>query len=239
MFALDWSETIVGSLQNVWFGVVDFLPRLIIAVIVFVVGWMIGTIVERAVDHVINSVKLDVLLEKVGVMQMVKRAGYKFSSGKFFGALVRWFFVIVALIASLEIVGLSEVNKLLSDVALVYIPDVIVASLVLLIGSVVADVVDRLVKGAALAAEIKAAVTLGRVARVAVIVISVLIGLSQLGVAASLINTIFIGFVAMIALAGGLAFGLGGKEVAGKMLDRLYAALKTRPDISDKKSSKK
>ena len=206
------------ALENLWIGVIEFLPQLLIAIIIFIVGWLVGLALERGVRHLIDALKVDTLLRNAGFESLLAKGGFQLHSGAFIGVLVKWFIILVFLIAAFEVVGLSDVNIFLREV-LAYLPNVIVAALVLLAGSIVANIVGRLVEGSIKAAEVPTAKLLGSVARWAILVFAIIVALSQLGIAAQFLQTLFTGFIAMLALAGGLAFGLGGRDHASRVLD--------------------
>jgi small-conductance mechanosensitive channel len=218
MMVQTWGDVLLGSLQGLWMGVVAFLPKLILAVAVFIIGWLIAELIKKGFAHLIDAIKLDKLLESTGLDELVRKAGYKLNSGLFIGELIKWFFIIVFLVAALDIIGLSQVTLFLQQVALVFLPNVIVAALVLLVVSVLADFVDKALAGSARAAHVASAPLLGKVAKWSIWIFGILIALAQLGIAAQLVQILFTGFVAMLALAGGLAFGLGGKEAASDVV---------------------
>jgi hypothetical protein len=221
MLVQTWGEVLLNSLQNIWYGIADFLPALLLALVVFLVGWLVAELIKKGVVHLINAEKLDTLLEHTGLDNLVRKAGYKLHSGIFIGELVKWFIIVVFLVASLDIVGLTQVNFFLQEVVLVFIPNVIVAALVLLIASVLADIVDKLVTGSAKAAHISSADFLGHAARWAIWIFGIIIALAQLNIAPQFLQILFTGVIAALALAGGLAFGLGGREAAADVLKRI------------------
>lgn len=223
-----WGASFGQSFQTIGSGVATFIPQLIVAIIIFVAGWVLGVVLGRAVDQIIKSIKVDKVLQGAGVEDVLSRAGFQLNSGAFLGGLVRWFIIIVFLVAALDVLGLKQVNVFLSQVVLGYLPQVIVAVLILLIGAVLADSMQKVVVGGAKAAEIKAANFLGGVTRWAIWVFTILIALSQLGVASQFMFTLFTGFVAMLALAGGLAFGLGGRDAAAQYLEKLKRDIASR-----------
>jgi len=225
MMTQTWSEVLLMSLQNLWIGVVAFLPRLVLAIVIFLIGWLIASLIEKAIRQLLDAARVDAVLRKTGVDETLAKAGMRLNSGAFIGGLVKWFFVIVFLVASLDVIGLSQVNLFLREVVLNYLPNVIVAALILLVGSVLAEAIGRLVSGSARMADVRASGFLGTVARWAIWIFTILIALSQLGIATQLIQIIFIGVVAMFALAGGLAFGLGGKDAAARVIERMKHAV--------------
>jgi small-conductance mechanosensitive channel len=226
MVFTTWADVLNNSFQNLFYGLVAFIPNLVIAIIIFVVGWLVGVGLGRVVKQVIDSLRIDQALKAAGVERVLNRAGFNLSSGKFLGWLVEWFFIVVFLVASLNVLGLPQVNDFLTTVVLGYLPQVIAAVLILLVAAVVAQTAESLVAGSAKAAQLNAAGFLGKVARYAIWVFAILAALSQLEVAAAFVQTLFTGVVIAVSLAVGLAFGLGGQNSAGRYLDRLQSEIK-------------
>lgn len=209
------------SFQNLWVGVVNFVPNLVVAIVILILGWLIGALLGRAVQQIFKSIKLDEALRRAGFENFLRRGGIRLDSGAFIGALVKWFVIVAFLIASFDVLGLNQVNVFLQDVVLGYIPRVIVAALVLLVGGVVGDVVSRVVVTAARTANVHSAHFAGAVAKWAVWIFAILVALSQLGIATAFSQTLFTGVVIAVSLALGLSFGLGGQQAAAGFIDRL------------------
>jgi len=218
MFITTWSNALGASFQNLWIGIINYLPNILVAIIIFVLGWVVGTIVGRGIQQLFKSARVDEVLKKTGADEMMHRGGMNLNSGAFVGGLVKWFIILVFLIASFDVLGLSQVNNFLSEVVLGYLPNVIVAVLVLLVAGVLADAVQRAVTASARAAEIRSAGLLGAIARWAIWIFAFLIALSQLGIAAPFLQTLFTGFIIALSLGVGLAFGLGGQEAAADFI---------------------
>lgn len=213
-------EIIFSSLQILWSNFVNFLPILLAALIVFIIGWLIAIALGRLVDRIIKTLKLDILLDKVGFKKALRRANIKLNSGRFLGELTKWFFIIVFLMAATDILGLFQITEFLKGI-LYYIPDIIVAIIVLLVSVVVANFLQKLVKVSIETAKLHSAGFLSGITKWAILIFGFVIALNQLGIAITLINTFVIGLVGMLALAGGLAFGLGGREHAARFLEKL------------------
>ena len=228
MVVQTWGQVLAESFQDLWVGVISFVPSFIVAILIFVIGWIVASIVGRLLAQVIGMLKLDTALKSAGLDAVLRRAGMELNSGEFIGQLVRWFVIVVFLIASLQIVGLTQVNEFLRDVVLGYLPNVIVAALILLVAGVVADVVQRVVTSAAKAAQVQSAGFLGSIARWAILILALITALAHLGIAPAFMQILFTGLVAMLALAGGLAFGLGGKEAASRFLENLRSEISNR-----------
>jgi len=212
-------DSILGSLTNVWWSIIQFLPVFLGALIVFIVGWAVAVSLGRLVEHVIKALRVDGVLEQLEFHKVLDRAGVKLNSGAFLGGLVRWFLIIVFLLASLDILHLTQVSEFLREV-LAFLPQVIVAALILLIAAMVAETVERTAKASIEAAGMKSGVVTV-VIRWAIWTFAVIAALYQLNVAILLLQTLLTGLVAMLAIAGGLAFGLGGKEVAAEILGKV------------------
>lgn len=220
-----WADVLTRSFQELWAGVIAFIPNVIVALIIFVLGWLIGAALGRVVAQIIRSVKVDSALKSTGFNEAVERAGFKLDSGAFLGALVKWFFIIVFLVAALDVLGLDQVNLFLQTVVLGYLPQVIVAVLILLVAAVVAEFVAKTVVGAAKAAHVRSAAFAGSVAKWAIWIFAILAALDQLQVASAFVQTLFTGVIVAISLAFGLAFGLGGQEAAARTIEKMKSEI--------------
>jgi len=228
MLVQTWGDVLTTSFQDVWLGVARFLPNLVVAIVIVILGWLIGAVIGKAVWQIFRSIRVDEALRKTGAEDLMRRGGMNLDSGAFVGGLVKWFIIVVFIVAAFEVLGLQQVNAFLSQVVLGYLPQVIVAVLVLLVAGVVGDVVQRIVNASARAAEIRSAHMLGALSRWAIWVFGFLVALSQLGIGVQIIQTLFMGVVVALSLAFGLAFGLGGQEAAANWID------KTRGEMSGK-----
>jgi len=220
MVIQTWTDVLTTSLQTLWVGFIDFLPSLLGAIVIFIIGWIIAVLLGKLATQIIRALRIDQILEKMGFKKSLEKANLKLDSGGFIGELVRWFFIIVFLMAATDILGLPEVTIFLRRV-LLYIPQIIVAVLILLIAVLVANFLQRLVKASVDAAGLKSANFLGAVTKWAILIFALLAALLQLGIVPALIETLFTGFIAALALAIGLSCGLGGKEIASEFLGKL------------------
>lgn len=216
-----WSDTLIMSFQNLWGGVIEFAPKLIIAIIIFAIGLLVASILGKFVNKIISSLKVDKAFQSVGVDEMLHKGGFTLNSGHFIGGLVKWFLVIVFLVASIDILGLSEVNNFLNNVVLNYLPNVIVAALILIVAAFIAHAMQKIVVGSAKAAGAPSTHFLGGLTKWSIWAFAILAALYQLGIAGAFAQTLFTGFVAMVAIAGGLAFGLGGRDAAARYVEKL------------------
>ena len=226
MVFTTWADVLSQSFQNLFYGSVAFIPNLVIAIVIFIVGWLIGVGLGRVVAQIVNALRVDQALRSTGLEGLLSRAGYELSAGKFLGFLVEWFFIIVFLVAALDVLHLTTVNLFISDVVLGYLPQVIVAVLILLVAAVVAEAAERVVSGSAKAASLHAANFLGTVARYAIWIFAILAALAQLNVATAFVQTLFMGVVIAVSLAVGLAFGLGGQASAARYIEHLQSEIR-------------
>lgn len=226
MVAQNWTEIVVFSLQRLWDGAAGVVPSLIGALVIIIIGlivaYVLGTLV---VQKILEALKLDALLEKLGLTPYFERGGLRLSGSRFFGRLVYWFVTIAFLLAASDVLGLFAFSSFLKDV-LFYIPNVVIAVLIMLATVVVANFVRKLASASVMSAKLHSAHFLGSISWWAVLIFGILAALGQLipqfrDVAPSIIGIVVSGFVAMLALAGGLAFGLGGKDYATALLNKL------------------
>lgn len=220
-FVETLGSVLSNSLSNVAAQSVQLLPAIILAVVVFVAGWFIASVVGQAVSQVVKVLKVDNALKSFGAEDMVTRAGFELDSGAFVGALFKLFVIVVFLVASLDILGLGQVNALLRELVVGFLPNVLTVVILLLVSAVVADIVKRIVIGSAKASGVPSAALLGKLASWLIWIVAVLMSLSQLNIGVAVLNTLFLGVVSGLALAFGLAFGLGGRDVAAYYLEKL------------------
>ncbi len=227
MTIATWSDILSLSFKNLWLGVIGFVPNLIVAIVIVLLGWGIGVLFGRVVSQIIKAIKVDEALRKAGVEGFLNRGGLNLNSGAFLGGLVRWFVILVFLVGAFEVLHLSQVTLFLKDI-LNYLPQVIVAVLILIAAGLVADVMKRIVLSSAMTAEISSAGFLATVTTWVIWVFAVLVALSQLGIAAGFIQTIFTGLVVALSLGLGLAFGLGGQDAANRVVEKMSKEMSSK-----------
>ncbi len=223
----DWSNITLQALQNMWQGTLLFLPKLVVGIIVFGIGWIIASALGKIIARILKQIKFDAIFQKSGWKSALESAEIKVNPSEFFGAIVKWIFVIVFLQIFVEILGLNAFAVFLTSV-LAWLPNVIVAAAIFVVSIIVADILEKIIKASVRKLEIKYSNLLGAIVRAAIYTFAVLAILLQLGVAQAIISTLITGFVATFALAFGLAFGLGGKDAAAEAIRGL------RDKLSDK-----
>ena len=213
-----WNDVFTSSLKEVWGGVAHFAPNVIMAIIIFAIGWVLAALIAKLVESLLKALKVDAALKSAGLEEVVKRAGHNLNAGLFVGTLVKWFVIVVFLMVSFNILGLAQVNDFLRQVA-DFLPKVIYVVFVLMVAVVVASALQKIVVASARAANVKSAELIGRVAKWSVWAFAIIVALDNLimpGFAQGILTPLVFG----IALAFGLSFGLGGKETAQKIIEK-------------------
>ncbi len=228
MIVQNWTDVIVGSLQNLWLGFANFVPNLVAALIVLIVGLVVAAGLAALVERIFEGLRLDQFLEKLGLKPFFERAGLRMRASFFLGRLVYWFVVISFLLAVTQSLGLYTFSLFLTSVVTYLWQSVIAAVLIMLAALVLANFLRRIVVASVLSAKLRSAQFLGSLTWWSVVVFGLLAALQQLNIAATIIQTLVTGFIAMLALAGGLAFGLGGKDYANHLIGRLRDHTETR-----------
>ena len=218
---LTWGDVFNASLQNLWWGFIQFAPKLILAIILFIIGWILGSLIAKAFEQVFSALKIDSFFRSIRVDNFFRKAGMNLNSGYFVGQLVKWFVIIIFLLPSLNLIGLDDVALFLKDDVLGFLPRVVIAAFVLIIATIVADFLSKTIKAGTQAMNLKSANMLGTLVKYVVWVFAFIIALGQLGIAEGYMNTLFAGIIGMFAVAGALAFGLGGKEAAGRLIEKI------------------
>lgn len=213
-------DVITTSFQGVWLDFFSAIPWILAAIVVFALGWAIAIAIGKIVAGVVVSLKLDEGLGKLGLREGLERAGLRLDSAAFLGGLFRWVFVVVFLLAAANILQLEGVTLFLKEV-LLYIPNLIIAAIMVIATLLLAGFFEKLVHASVEAARLKSGAVLGSLAKWATLLFGFLAAVQQLGVAKDIINIFVTGFVAMVALAGGIAFGVAGKDFASDALKRL------------------
>jgi len=225
MIIQTWAETTTVALQNLWQGFLSFIPNLIGAIIVFIIGWLISLGIGKLIAEILTRIKFNQLFERAGWQQALEKAELKVNAAEFVGAIVKWVLVIVFLLAAVEILGLVQFAGLVKNV-LAYLPNVIVAALIFVVTVIVVDIVEKVVRAAVEGVKVGYGHFVSAIIKWSIWIFAVLAILHQLGIARSFMETLFTGFVAMLVIALGISFGLGGKEVAAEILRDLRNKLK-------------
>jgi small-conductance mechanosensitive channel len=217
---------LTDAFSSLLVGVVEFIPKIIVAIIVVILGWVLGAALSKIINQIFRTLRIDSALEAAGAKQLVHKAGFNLNSGLFVGELVKYFVVIVSFMATFSILGLNDVNMFLQGIVLGYLPQVIIAVLILVVAIVLSEVMRKVVVAAAKAAGIHKAGLLGSMTKWSIWIFAILAALFQLNIAATFIQTLFTGVVVAFSVALGLAFGLGAKDTAREIVEDIRAEIK-------------
>lgn len=217
----DWTMMLQESFASIGQGIIEFLPRLLVAIVLVIIGYIIAVALGRVIAQIIRSIKVDSALRSTGLDELLHRGGFKLDTGRFIGEIVKWFVIFVFLIPAFQVMGLTTINVFIQRIVIDVIPQVISAVIILVVAALVAQFLQRVVVGAAKAARIKSAGFVGSVTKWSIWVLGILAALVQLGIATVFIQTAYTGVIIALAIAVGLAFGLGGQEVARDILHKV------------------
>ncbi len=214
-------ETLVLSLNRGFLAAATFIPNLVAGIVLLLIGFIVASFVKRLVIQVFRALNVESVLNKYGVPEGKK----EFSWTNILAEIVRWFVIILFLIPTADVWGLPQIVTVLNTF-LLYLPNVFVAAIIMLVGFVFARLAHDIILGSMKGIFEDVSQTVATIARWAIVIFVILAVLNQLGVAQDLIRILFTGFVAMIALAGGIAFGLGGQDTARTLLESFRRKLK-------------
>lgn len=221
-----YQAVVVSALGDLYAKTLSYLPNLVAAIIVVIIGWLLAMFLGKLVFKVLEAIKIDQLANQLGLKNLSEKVDKKLSLAALGEWLVKWFFFLGSFIAAADILGLQEVSTFLYQDVLNYAGHVIVAMAILLLGILAANFFAALVSGTVKASGLHKGDVLGSITRWAILVFASIAALSQLQIATAFLQDLFRAVVAMLAIAGGLAFGLGGKEHASKVLDSIQDSLK-------------
>ena len=222
---VDWTFATVEALGNLWQGLIQFVPSLIGALVVFIIGWFVAVGLGRLVSEVLQRIKFNQLFETSNWKKAMDKAELKISPAEFIGSIVKWVLIIVVLQVAVGILGLMGFEGVLSRVV-GYLPNVVVAAFIFVVSVIIADIVAKVVVVATEGANFVYSHLGGEIVRWSIWIFAILIILHQLGVAPPLIESLFTGVVAFLVISFGLAFGLGGKDTAAEFLEDVRKKIK-------------
>lgn len=221
---VDWYTVTIQALQTLWQNFLIFFPKILGAIIVFLIGWFIALGVGKLITEILKRLHFNKLFEKGSWKSAFEKADIKVDAAGFIGAIVKWILVIIFLLAAVEILGLEEFARFLSSV-LGYLPNVIVAVLIFIVAVIISDLLEKIVRATVEGIKVGYGGVVGAIVKWSIWIFAILAILLQLQIASQLILTLFTGFVALLVIAGGLSFGLGGKDLAAEILENLKKRL--------------
>ena len=218
MVVTSWGDSLRASVTNALSMLLGGIPKIIGFAVILIIGWLIASAIAKAVTVILRSVKFNDLAERAGLTGFVHDMGIRTDASSFIAEVVKWFIRLIALVAAFDALGLPAVSAVLQRL-LLFLPNVLVALVIVILGGLAAQALSRVVRGATAEAGLGNPDVLARIASIAVWVFAILIAINQLGIATNLVNIAFMGFIGALSLALGLAFGLGGRDTAGKIVE--------------------
>ena len=208
-------EGLFQPLQNALSTFLSYIPQLIGALIILIIGYIVAKVLQAVVGRVLQAVGFDRWMEQGGIKQFFDRAETNQTPVSILGQLVFWFVFIIAITMAADALGIPQVSAVLAQL-IAYIPSIIAAILILILAALLANFLAGIVRGAT------GSEMLSSIARYAIIVYAVFAALTQLGIAVQLTANTFLIVLGAVALAGAIAFGIGGREVARDILEKAY-----------------
>ncbi|MDD5686996.1 MAG: hypothetical protein PHE88_04080 [Elusimicrobia bacterium] len=224
---MDWGLVFVEPVKMMLGKVAQFVPIFIGFLVILLIGWIIAVALKNVFVKLLVFLKLDVLSGRIGFSKMLEKAEIKYTLSEIIGVIFYWIIIFIIIATAINALGLTSVSVILDSIIL-YIPNIIVAIFVLILGMFLASFLNSLVVTATSNAGVLQAKVLGKVVSIAVIIFTVVIALKQLKIDIQIINSVITILFASSGLAFAIAFGLGSKDVAAKLINELYDFLKKK-----------
>ncbi|HZU11504.1 MAG TPA: small-conductance mechanosensitive ion channel [Chloroflexota bacterium] len=217
----SWGSAIQSSVASGFAILLSGIPKIIGFLLILIIGWIIASLIAAIVDRLLHAVKFNDVAERSGVAGFVRDMGVNTDSSGVLSTIVKWFIRLIVLVAAFDALGLPTVSHVLNSF-LLWIPNLVVALVVLVIGGLIAKALSAVVRGATAESGLGNPNLLATLTKWTVWGFAFIVALNQIGIAATLVDTLFMGFVGAMALAFGLAFGLGGRETASRIVQGWY-----------------
>jgi hypothetical protein len=217
----DWGTALITSAAAALALLLGAVPKVIGFAVILIIGWIIASALATAVGAILRSVKFNDLAQRAGISGFVQKMGVRTDAAGFLATLVKWFVRLIVLVTAFDALGLPAVSQVLQQI-LLWLPNLVVALVVLVIAGLAATALSNLVRGATAESGLGNPELLATIARVAVWAFAIVIAVNQIGIATTIVNTLFMATVGAIAVAFALAFGLGGRETAAQIVRGWY-----------------
>ncbi len=217
----DWGTAVMTALATALAMFVDAIPKIIGFIIILLIGWFIAGLIAAAVGAILRAVKFNDLAERSGITGFVRNMGLHHDPAGVVGEIAKWFIRLIALVVAFDALGLPAVSTVLQNF-LMWLPNLVVAIVVLVVAGLIATAVGDLVRGAVASAGFSNPGFISTLAKVAIWGFGIIIAVNQIGIAAVLVDTLFTALVGALALAFALAFGVGGRETAARVVEDFY-----------------
>lgn len=224
----DWSLSIIQPFLQ---DMVSFIAKLLLAIIVFVIGYLVSVGIGRIVAEILKSVKFNKLFDKEGWHKALQRANVDVNPSEFIGAIFKWVFIIMFLLIAVDILKLSQFGMVLTQV-LNYLPNVIVASLIFVVAVIISDIIEKMVRVTAERMKIGHAYLAASIVKWAIWTFTIFLVLEQLLPSSELVKTLYMaivwGIVGTVSLGVALAIGLGGKDTAAQIISDIKRKIENK-----------
>jgi mechanosensitive ion channel-like protein len=217
----SFTETMIASFRDAFTMILSAIPRILAFIIIVAIGWFVSSLLAKGVTGLLRAIRFEELMQRSGLADFMSKMGTGVDSVGIVAGVVKWIVRVVVLLVAFDALGLPAVSDVMRQL-LLWLPNLVVAIFVLFIGGIAARALGNIVRGATAEGGFSNPETLANIARTAVWAFAVVVAINQLGIATNLINTLFTGFVGALAIALGLAFGLGGRDLASRTLEGWY-----------------
>ena len=217
----NWGDAVMVSATEALQNFLGFLPALVGAILILVIGWIISGLLAGLVERVLKTIGFERAAQSTGITGFIERSGSSWTPSAIVAEIVKWFIRLIAIQAAASVLGLDQISQIINAI-LLWLPNLVVAIAIIVIGALIARFVSGLVRGTTSQMGFGNPGLLGSVAYYAIIVFAVIAAVDQLGIAETVVNTLLIGLVATVAIATGLAFGLGGQGTAARITEGWY-----------------
>jgi hypothetical protein len=218
----EWSDAMFTSLAAAMALLFSAIPKIIGFALIVIAGWFVASLIERGLAAVLRTIHFNALAERAGLADFIQRMGMDTDPAGMIGLVVKWFVRLIALVVAFDALGLPAVSEVLRQL-LMWLPNVVVALVVLVIGGLAARAFSNVVRGTTSEAGLSNSDFLAKLASMVVWAFAIVVAVNQIGIATELVNTLFMAVVGALALGIGLAFGLGGRDTAAEIVRKAYA----------------
>ena len=218
----SWGDVFMASTTDAIAVFMAAIPKIFAFALILVIGWIVASVIGKLIATLLRTIKFNELAQRSGFADFIQKIGIHTDASGFIASLGKWFVRLIALVVAFDALGLPAVSAVLQQL-LLWLPNVVVALVVLVIGGLAAKALANIVRGATAKSEVGSPELLANIASIAVWAFAIIIAVNQLGVGVTIVNTLFMATVGTLALALGLAFGLGSKETAGKIVADWYS----------------
>lgn len=223
----NWAGILLEPARLVMAQITQFLVNVLLVIIILIIGWVVSCLVKAVVTKGLKGVKLDELSEHIELDSLLKKGGITHTFSELIGVICYWLLLLVAFVIAINAVGLTIAAELLNKIVL-YVPNVISAVFVLILGMFVATLLRNIIQTAASNAGLSQGTLLSKIVEVVVIVFAVFVGLEQLNIGVSITELTLGIILGSLGLGSALAFGLGCKDIAGKFVAELIEKMKSK-----------